>query len=35
MSSKARLKNIAGRGEHHPGRSKVRSSGYLSRLGPG
>ena len=35
MSSNARLKNIAGRGEHHPGRSKVRSSGYLSRLGPG
>jgi NRAMP (natural resistance-associated macrophage protein)-like metal ion transporter len=31
----ARLKNIAGIGEHHPGRSNIRSSGYFSRLGPG
>jgi NRAMP (natural resistance-associated macrophage protein)-like metal ion transporter len=31
----ARLKNIAGRGEHHSARSSIRSSGYFSRLGPG
>jgi len=31
----ARLKNIAGRGEHHASRSTIRSSGYFSRLGPG
>lgn len=31
----ARLKNIIGKGAHHPTRTDIRSSGYFSRLGPG
>jgi Mn2+/Fe2+ NRAMP family transporter len=29
------FKNIAGKGEHHPHRSKIRAPGYFHRLGPG
>ena len=29
------LKNLRGKGEHHPHRSKIRSPGYFHRLGPG
>jgi Mn2+/Fe2+ NRAMP family transporter len=33
--SKRHLKNFAGRGEHHPVRTNIRSAGYFHRLGPG
>ena len=33
--ARRRAKNFAGRGEHHPHRTTIRSPGYFHRLGPG
>lgn len=37
MSSKSKwgLRHVAGQGQHHPKRGRIRSAGYFSRLGPG
>lgn len=32
---KKRNRRLAGRGNHHPARANIRSSGYFARLGPG
>ena len=34
-NSRKHLRNVAGRGEHHPSRGQIRSAGYFRRLGPG
>ena len=34
-NSKKHLRNVAGRGPHHPIRTQIQSRGYFRRLGPG